>query len=194
MIIYVEGPSCSGKTFLMSALKNKYPKMTNIDELPEYILIEWWDISELCRNNDLYKVETAKTVDSEWWFAIVDRCYASSLCYHYTRWKVGEMNHYAETLSRFFKNKFMWYLSAPDLYLYITASEEVLDERLQNTNRKDRFRPMMDVWLYYKYFFQYIDFDVPVLPLNWEVSTKENIKILSSYLEKSFNVKLTDYA
>lgn len=193
MIVYVEGQSCAGKTSIVQALKYKYQRITVVGELPENFSLISWDVSKLCRDNDLRKVHDAKFCSDGWGFAIVDRCYASSLCYHYTRWKDVEMHLYGTTLDRFFECRANWSLLKPHLYLYVTVSEETRHKRINYTGRKDWFRPFEQVSLYYKSFFQYVDFDVPVLELNWDFSIDMNLTILSDYLKGSLNCDLADY-
>jgi len=60
MIVYVEGQSCAGKTFIIEALKHKYPCITVVGELPENFSLTSCDVSKLCRDNDIRKVYDAK--------------------------------------------------------------------------------------------------------------------------------------
>ena len=88
MIIYFEGHSCAGKTSLIHYMAEKYgSKILIVEELPISLQNSEEDISVLCRHNDIDKVRLALLNDRYDLVVLVDRCYLSSICYHYTKWK-----------------------------------------------------------------------------------------------------------
>lgn len=186
MIIYFEGNSCAGKTYLIDKIReNPQQKIHCINELPiDYRTIK--DPDNFCRNNDERKCfEALKNSNKS--IVLVDRGYLSTLAYNYIQYKMGLSKEYLKSINWYCKNITTKKLIKPDLYVYLYLDKKTAISRAKNLNRFSK----SIAWYsepeignqYCKTFFNLLEPEVPLLWLN----SKDNVEKMVAAFWKIVN-------
>ena len=179
-MVFFEGVSCAGKTFLIEAIKNSNPKkIFVVPELPvEYGKIK--NVNEFCRNNDERKCKVAGE-QSKKGVVLVDRGYLSTLAYNYIQYKLGISQEYQKTISWYIKKTACEKLVKPDLYVFININRSLAIKRAKKLNRFNKsiawYRDPTIANTYYKNFFDMFEQQVPLLEFNGEENLETMVNI-----------------
>lgn len=189
MRIYIEGLACAGKTTFIEYLQDKMPDTVCwIPELPADLK----EINnEICRKNDIAKLQTALELEKDKEIVIVDRSYVSTLAYNFILYQLKQENEYVKTFSWYKENSFSGRLHQPDLFVYIVIDEKASIDRARTSGKfSEEFAWFLGPEYgseYFNMFFKYIEPDVPILVLDGKNTFQENQKILLDFLAQKMD-------
>jgi thymidylate kinase len=187
MRIYIDGIACSGKTTFIEEAKKNWSQIEWIAELPENLPVI---NSEICRRNDVTKSVNAKMLSSKDKTVLVDRSYVSTLAYNYILFRLNEENEYIKTLEWYKNFSQLGKLSKPELFVYYAIdSKSALERAVKSgkfSNKYAWFKKPDYAIIFFKYFYKFLEPDVPVLVLNGHNEPSYNVEVLRKKI-KSIN-------
>lgn len=190
MIVYVEGPTCSGKTSVIKGLAKLQSLLDLHVTVVQQVDVLQSDLEDqiLHMRRDEHKCLIAKQQPKSH-LVLVDRSYLSTLVYNLTRAEVT-VGYSAEPVVIWWLKELGTALTRPDVYLYIKAD---LNKCFLRAHRK-RPQNSDNVWLHemrrtvawYERLFAGAESGIPVIQLNGSESLSKMIESAAFTLKKLY--------